>query len=267
MEAGGASALVESPVCAVTLATGGPAGPAKTFTLRLGDVLRVGRGAANDFVLALGGVSTCHAELFLRQSDAPGESGADLFVRDTSKNGTGVQRISGSVAATWQALPRGGLLRLESGWRLLLPLKGLPTADELAHTMTVTIAHLEGSKSEAEAEATGAVIKNKTPARKPREKTTKADAGRKRKQEEDSIPKRSRRREANAKDGSERQPGALQIVASPVSPMVEASPVSPKVVSEERHRKHRKHRRHEGDPERKEKKEKRRRRRGEEGHR
>merc|ERR1740129_2569028 len=115
MEQARVPAADEPPACAVTLAVGAGAGPSKTFTLRMGDVLRVGRGAANDFVLALGGISTCHAELFLRgTASAEGEG---LFVVDTSKNGTGVQRAipADGAAAKWQALPRGGLVRLQDG--------------------------------------------------------------------------------------------------------------------------------------------------------
>lgn len=160
----------------VTLAVGGPGGPTKAFLLRPGDVLRVGRGTANDFVLDLAGVSTCHTELFLRQGDGPGEGtsardvGPGLFARDTSKNGTGVLMsfIGGangsadgsSPPASWRALPRGGLVRLQDGWRLLLPLRGRPKdATELAHTLTVRV-------SPAAPTASGVpTVKAKTPRR------------------------------------------------------------------------------------------------------
>ncbi|CAK0812050.1 unnamed protein product, partial [Prorocentrum cordatum] len=56
-------------------------------TLRVGDVLRIGRGPDNDVVLNFEGVSAYHAELFLR----PGATGQGLCVRDNSKNGTGVK--------------------------------------------------------------------------------------------------------------------------------------------------------------------------------
>lgn len=263
MEGAQGPASAEPPACAVTLAMGGAAGPAKTFTLRMGDVLRVGRGAANDFVLALGGISTCHAELFLRPSEARDAGSADLYVRDTSKNGTGVQRVSSGVPAKWQALPRGGLLRLQSGWRLLLPLKGLPKESaELAHTMTVSIAALPGAGAEGQAEAAaggggGEGVKTKTPLRKPREKKAKAaDGARKRKHaERDEALAHSRRKEREVGEQSLADPRAAQPGVVPQRAPSE----------EKRHRKHRRVRRSEveADPERRRERHERKRRRRE----
>jgi len=236
-----ASGAVEPLASSVTLAVGGGAGPSRTFTLRVGEVLRVGRGAANDFVLALGGISTCHAELFLRPGAAEGEGGADLHVRDTSKNGTGVQSCTGPVK--WNALPRGGLTRLQSGDKLLLPLRGLPKeANELQHTLTVSVTALDdavGGKKEAAAESGGTGIKAKTPRRqglkeKKEKKAKPEDAARKRKREErDDAVARARRREAGERP-KERRTG---------EPLV----VPRKAPSEGGQRKRRKHRRPDDD--------------------
>lgn len=152
----------EAPVRRVTLALGGGTGATKTFVLRAGEVLRIGRGPANDFVLALGGVSTCHAELFLRDADV----GPCLFIRDTSKNGTALK-----TNAKWQPMPRGGRQRLEDNSDLLLPYKGLPAgADELSHTMKVQITSPTAT-ADKDAHADGLLetaVKAKAPPRKAR---------------------------------------------------------------------------------------------------
>lgn len=264
-----ASSAAEPPACAVTLAVGGGAGPSKTFSLRVGDVLRVGRGAASDFVLALGGISTCHAELFLRPSEGPTSraaavGGADLYVRDTSKNGTGVQSSADSAKSIsppkWQALPRGGLARLQNGWKLLLPLRGRPKeAAELAHTLTVGLAAADandaGGEVTAEESAGGAVVKAKTPQRKPKERKAKArDRSRKRKDEErDDALARSKRRETG--DQRQRQTDGLPY------PIAEQGQFFRK---DEPKKHRRKRRRAEGDREESKEKKERRRRRDEE---
>lgn len=289
------------PTCVVTLVVGCGAGPSKTFTLRIGDVLRVGRGPANDFVLALGGISTCHAELFLRASDPSGtaeSAGMALYARDTSKNGTGVLSSSAEVSkdgtpSKWQALPRGGLVRLESGWRLLLPLRGLPKeAAELAHTLMVTINAMNSvtAKEPTEAESLLA-IKAKTPRRKAREKKEKKD----KKDKKDKREKKEKKAKDTPEEGppakrprteteAERQrrkaangrpleaSAAPRRAASPAASMPDVSPDGPPEVPAEaysehgakKHRKHRRHRRREGEEDGREKhgkKERRRRRR------
>lgn len=281
MEQSGGPAAADAPTCAVTLAVGGGAGPSKTFALRIGEVLRVGRGPVNDFVLALGGISTCHAELFLRPREASG--GEDLCVRDTSKNGTGVQSVGGGVPTQWKALPRGGLTRLQNGWKLLLPLKGMPKeAAELAHTLTVGItmgnkpaAKDRGLSAEATATPAGNAVKakDKTPQRKdkpPKEKKEKqardGDGARKRKHEDqDEALARARRRDV----GNERH-GLADGHSNPVAAAQGQLPWKGTNDNDPRkHRTHRRRRRVEGDPrdpdpERREKKEKRRRRREDE---
>lgn len=255
-----ALSAVESLACAVTLAVGDGARPSRTFTLRVGEVLRVGRGAANDFVLALGGISTCQAELFLRPGAPSGEGGADLHVRDTSKNGTGVQSCDAPVK--WRALPRGGLTRLQSGCKLLMPLRGLPKdANELANTLTVTVAALDGALEVAEAQVGGADIKAKTPQRRPREKkkAKPEDASRKRKREERGEERGgealalARTREVGERHAKDRRVGDLPPVVPPR-----------RAASEARQRKHRRHRRHDEDAEGAPRKKERRRRRREE---
>lgn len=246
---------------AVTLAVGSGAGPSKTFVIRAGDVLRVGRGAANDFVLALGGISTCHAELFLRSSEADSASGAgDLYVRDTSKNGTGV---STGTPTKWQALPRGGLVKLQNGWRLLLPLRGRPKeAAELAHTLTVGIAAPDRAVAKdrpaSEALLAGTAVKAKTPRRKPREKKVKSKrhlADRAAEEREEAVARRAKRTLERV---------ALQSQAAlDLRRREEAS----KELEPKKHRKRRRHRKAEGEVEAREergKKEKRRRRRDDE---
>lgn len=259
MEQHGAATAKDPSACVVTLAMGNGAGPSKTFVLRIGDVLRVGRGPANDFVLALGGISTCHAELFLRLSETPGTATPGLYVRDTSKNGTGVRSLTEVAASTptkWRPLPRGGLERLESGSELLLPIRGMPReAAELAHTLTVSIAVPEGvadkARSAADALLTGEAVKAKTPRRKTRdkpEKKEKKERRQKAKEDEEVVPTLARRTPA--------------LVGHAPSELLAAQ----QKVSEEREakkhgRKRRKHRRSDADGEERASKETRRRRR------
>jgi len=140
--------------CDVTLACE-HTGWKRTFTLRVGNILRIGRSSANDVVLDFDGVSLYHAELFLR----PLAGGHGLCVRDNSKNGTGV-RPGGSPA--WEPLRRGAFRALDHGWRLAVPLRGRRAEPEPRGTMTVQIgervcaaeaAELDGEAWEPEAAA------------------------------------------------------------------------------------------------------------------
>lgn len=277
------------------MAVGGDAGPSKTFALRVGDVLRVGRDPASDFVLALGGVSTCHAELFLRSSATRGAKGVlstvELYIRDTSKNGTGVQSV---VPGKWQGLPRGGLTRLQNDWKLLLPLRGRPAeANELAHTLTVSVAALESTVPpgvaaipvEGQVAPTGDSVKAKTPQRKgiPREKKARKekakDGTQKRKREavEDglsplpaglaaALDEVDRQTRADARREA-RQHSATGRLSQPVVDDGLQTQKGPNGEEEPRMRKHRRRRREgeKDDPERAAKREERRRRRGQEG--
>jgi len=162
------------PARVVRLALGGSDAEqtAQAFTLKVGEVLRVGRATASDLVLALDGVSTCHLELFLKGGDCPPQSGKGsappgIFVRDVSKNGTAVRPSAdeGGAEAKWRTLPRGGLAQLGDGWRLLLPAKGRPaSASEGAHTLTVYVDAVEEVAKTSSFFAEGAsAIKQKAP--------------------------------------------------------------------------------------------------------
>merc|ERR1719188_1416461 len=84
-------------------------GAAQSFVLSSGGVLRIGRGMGNDVVLDFAGVSVYHAELYLRPSADPGQSGKQLLcIRDASKNGTAVRpaAIAGGSSLPWEPLKR-----------------------------------------------------------------------------------------------------------------------------------------------------------------
>merc|ERR1719330_653113 len=106
-------------------------GSRQTRTLQAGSVLRLGRHAANDFVLDCEGVSAFHAELFLRTTPSAGPEGF-VCVRDNSKNGTGVRpgpevendpHRSEGLEPPWESRKRGGFCSLDHGWQLLAPLR------------------------------------------------------------------------------------------------------------------------------------------------
>jgi len=207
MESAQAGSSTAGAARAVTLSLGGPEGDSKTFVVRIGEVLRIGRGPANDFVVSLDGVSTLHAEFFLR--DEGGGDGPCLFIRDTSKNGTGFQ-----TSSRWQPMPRGGLQRLESGSELLLPFKGRPSdAVDLAHTLTVQITAPAAKSAENEGpeedQLIGAAIKAKAPRRRTREeKEKKKKLMKKVKKAQRAAKKEKREQEKRTRKESEKEVNA-----------------------------------------------------------
>eukprot|EP00930_Biecheleria_cincta_P082340 TRINITY_DN72094_c0_g1_i1.p1 TRINITY_DN72094_c0_g1~~TRINITY_DN72094_c0_g1_i1.p1 ORF type:complete len:1106 (-),score=302.48 TRINITY_DN72094_c0_g1_i1:209-3526(-) len=129
----------EGEKCDVTICRGSTAS-AQTFAIRVGGVLRIGRGVANDVVLDFEGVSVYHAEIHL-QPRATGDTGPPLLcVRDESKNGTAVRagpHAEEATAEAWEPLKKGALRILQHGWQIMMPLnsrknsKQLPVGDRL----------------------------------------------------------------------------------------------------------------------------------------
>jgi len=132
--------------CEVTVVREG-AGWHRSFVLRVGNILRIGRGPGNDIVLDFDGVSSYHAELFLRSSGAS----HGLCVRDNSKNGTGIRpgpnapdslSWANGIEPVWETLRRGAFRSIDHGWQLVVPMKNGRGADqppEQAHIMTLYV--------------------------------------------------------------------------------------------------------------------------------
>jgi len=132
--------------CEVTVVRDG-AGLRRSFVLRIGNILRIGRGPGNDIVLDFDGVSSYHAELFLRASGAS----HGLCVRDNSKNGTGIRpgpdapdslSWANGIEPVWETLRRGAFRSIDHGWQLVVPIKSGRGADqppEQANIMTVYV--------------------------------------------------------------------------------------------------------------------------------
>lgn len=144
-------------------------GWARTFTLRTGSVVRIGRCSINDVILDFDGISSYHAELFLRTVAV----GGGLCVRDNSKNGTGARveamllRASSNSdngdGSTWQPLRRGAYHVLQDKSQLMLPMRSRKTPGDqfptVGHIITVYIsgtvlaeevAELDGEAVEAD---------------------------------------------------------------------------------------------------------------------
>lgn len=113
------------------------AGWARNFTLFAGNVIRIGRSSINDVVLDFDGVSSYHAELFLRAVTI----GGGLCVRDNSKNGTGVREKG--TDTTWESLRRGAYRPLQENCQIMVPMRGRPALGDsmpsVGHVMTVYI--------------------------------------------------------------------------------------------------------------------------------
>lgn len=127
----------EGEKCDVTICRGSTAS-AQTFAIRVGGVLRIGRGVANDVVLDFEGVSVYHAEIHL-QPRAAGEAGPPLLcVRDESKNGTAVRAgphaEEKADADAWEPLKKGALRILQHGWQVMMPLNSRKNSKQLPVT-------------------------------------------------------------------------------------------------------------------------------------
>lgn len=122
------AAMAEGDKCDITICRG-TADSAKTFTLSVGGVLRIGRGVANDVVLDFDGVSVYHAEIHCQKS----ATGQLLCIRDESRNGTAVR--AGPHAETpnnaWEPLKKGALRILPHGWQILMPLNSRKNTKQL----------------------------------------------------------------------------------------------------------------------------------------
>jgi len=123
----------EGEKCDVTICRGSTAS-AQTFAIRVGGVLRIGRGVANDVVLDFEGVSVYHAEIHL-QPRAAGDAGPPLLcVRDESKNGTAVRagpHAEEVAAEAWEPLKKGALRILQHGWQIMMPLNSRKNSKQL----------------------------------------------------------------------------------------------------------------------------------------
>lgn len=121
----------------------------QSFVLQPGRVLRVGRAESNEIVLKVAGVTSHHAELFLRTPEVqdPDNKGAQqLCIRDTSRNGTGVRPPPPPEGSTveptpgldnlgWERLAKGAVRDLADGWQLKLPLRSRSGDNQLAETV------------------------------------------------------------------------------------------------------------------------------------
>lgn len=124
----------------------GFSGVVQTFTLRVGGVLRIGRGMANDIVLNFNGVSVYHCELFLAPSSSSKQG--ILYIKDNAKNGTGIRPgpkstdVSDGDANSWEALKIGVPVELKHGWQLIVPMRsrmGEMQVPEVMRLLTVYV--------------------------------------------------------------------------------------------------------------------------------
>eukprot|EP00933_Yihiella_yeosuensis_P070351 TRINITY_DN781_c0_g1_i1.p1 TRINITY_DN781_c0_g1~~TRINITY_DN781_c0_g1_i1.p1 ORF type:complete len:479 (-),score=121.30 TRINITY_DN781_c0_g1_i1:23-1459(-) len=107
----------------------------KKFTLKPGEVIKLGRHASNELALNYEGVSKHHAEIFLKPADQSeskdGGLSALLSIRDGgSRNGTSIRKPSvaedGSAQVSfegWERVESGSSMPLKTGYEVLLPAK------------------------------------------------------------------------------------------------------------------------------------------------
>lgn len=145
---------------AVTLDTGSAA-QTRSFVLRPDGrhLIRVGRAAANDFVVVDRGVSSFHAELRLSSFD---DGAACMRVYDQSTNGTGLQKRRGKPA---RVLAKSSGDVLPDGGTLVMPAR-LKHDDSKRHYIRVHLASLPprgaSNTSDMKAEASHALPKGGT---------------------------------------------------------------------------------------------------------
>eukprot|EP00927_Polykrikos_kofoidii_P049694 TRINITY_DN43717_c0_g1_i1.p1 TRINITY_DN43717_c0_g1~~TRINITY_DN43717_c0_g1_i1.p1 ORF type:complete len:314 (-),score=62.95 TRINITY_DN43717_c0_g1_i1:61-927(-) len=90
----------------------------KTFELKVGDVVRVGRSPVANFMIEHRGISQYHADFRLLPD--PSGRGLRLCVRDMSSNGTGLKKPDSDVA---QVMKKDTDKAISNGCVLLVPMR------------------------------------------------------------------------------------------------------------------------------------------------